>query len=73
MNIPNKNSTYNNYNKESDFIRIQDIQEDKYIYISIESNSEETLETIAQIIRGEEEIKIQEIHHLQIYLGGEYR
>ena len=65
--IPNINSTYNNYNTEIDFVKIPNLQKDKYIYISIESNNETNIEIITQIMKNEEKIKISEINNFQIY------
>ena len=65
--IPNINSTYNNNNAEIDFVKIPNLQKDKYIYISIESKNEINIEIITQITKNEEEIKVSEINNLQIY------
>ena len=43
-NIPDETSKYTNYNKDKDFIIIPKIEKDSYIYISIESSIETTIE-----------------------------
>ena len=65
-NIPNENSPYNNYNKKMDFIIITNNSLDNYIYISVESNSEETIEIIAQTLSNCERMNYP-INNLLIY------
>ena len=48
--IPNINSTYNNNNTELDFINIPNLESNKYIYISVESNVKTTIEIVVQKI-----------------------
>ena len=63
--IPNMNSTYNNNNTELDFINILNLESNKYIYISVESNSKSTIEIIAQKI-SPNEIKVPLDDNIQI-------
>ena len=65
-NIPNINSTYNNYNKEMDYIIIPNIQNNQYIYISIESNNETTIELIPKILNNESS-QMPQINDIQMY------
>ena len=65
-NIPNKNSNYSNYNKEMDFITIPNLNNEKYIYISIESSEEATIEILNKIINYEESV-FPNINDIQIY------
>ena len=63
--IPNMNSTYNNNNTELDFFNILNLESNKYIYISVESNSKSTIEIIAQKI-SPNEIKVPLDDNIQI-------
>ena len=45
-NVPDESAKYTNYNKDKDFIIIPKIEKDKYIYISIESSIETTIELL---------------------------
>jgi len=63
--IPNMNSTYNNNKIELDFINILNLESNKYIYISVKSNSKSTIEIIAQKI-SPNEIKIPLNDYIQI-------
>ena len=63
--IPNINSTYSNNNNELDFINILSLESDKYIYISVESNSKSTIEIIAQKVLSDE-IKVPLKDNIQI-------
>ena len=49
-NIPNINSTFCNNENELDFINILSLESNKFIYISVESNSKGSIEIIAQKI-----------------------
>ena len=49
-NIPNETSIYNNYLNDTDFIVIPNLNKDKYIYISIESTNETTIEILVNKI-----------------------
>ena len=64
--IPKENSTYNNYNKEMDFIIITNNSIENYIYISVELNSEETIEIMAQNLTNCEDIEYP-LNNLLIY------
>ena len=64
--IPNINSNFSNYNKEMDFIIIPNLEIDKYIYISIESKNETTIEMINKIIN-DDKFVIPKINDIQIY------
>ena len=50
--IPNNNSQYKNkiINKTTNFIRIENITHEKYLYVSIETNKETLLEILSQEI-----------------------
>ena len=48
--IPNINSTYTNNNTELNFINIQNLESNKYFYISVESSAKTTIEIVAQKI-----------------------
>ena len=48
--IPNINSTFSNNENELDFINILSLESNKFIYISVESNSKSSIEIIAQKI-----------------------
>ena len=63
--IPNMNSSYNNNNNELDFINILNLELNKYIYISVESNSKSTIEIITQKI-SPNEIKVPLNDNIQI-------
>ena len=65
-NIPNINSNYSNYNKEMDFIYIPNLKTDKYIYISIESIKETTIEMFNKKIINEE-AGLPDINEIKIY------
>jgi len=64
-NIPNINSTYNNNNTEIDFINIPNLELNKYIYISVESNIKTTIEIVAQKI-SLNEVKLPLNNNIQI-------
>jgi len=64
-NIPNKNSTYNNNNTEIDFINIPNLELNKYIYISVESNIKTTIEIVSQKI-SLNEVKLPLNNNIQI-------
>jgi len=66
-NIPNKSSVFNNYNQEIDFVNISNIDFSKYIYISVETYYETTIEIISQILPFENVIKYPLNNEIQIY------
>ena len=66
-NIPNISSNYTNYNTENDFIIIQNLNKEKYLYISIESNYETTIELFSQILPDEQEVIFPKSNNIQIY------
>ena len=66
-NIPNLSSIYNNYNQEIDFVNISNIDFSKYIYISVETHKETTIEIISQILPFENIIKYPLENDIQIY------
>ena len=66
-NIPNINSAYNNNNNETDFIIIPNLDKNKYIYISIESNFESTIELTPNILKNNDDSKLPKINDIQIY------
>ena len=66
-NIPNISSSYNNYNQEIDFVNIPNIDFSKYIYISVETYYETTIEIISQILPFEANIKYPLNNDIQIY------
>ena len=66
-NIPNKSSVFNNYNQEIDFVNISNIDFSKYIYISVETYYETTIEIISQILPFENVIKYPLKNEIQIY------
>ena len=55
-NIPNENSEYNNADKDMNYIIIPKVKKDKYIYLSIESNTEITIEMLYKLIRTESQM-----------------
>ena len=63
--IPNINSTYSNNKYELDFINILNLESNKYIYVSVESISKNTIEIIAQKILPNE-IKVPLNDNIQI-------
>ena len=63
--IPNINSTYNNNNTEIDFINIPNLELNKYIYISVESNIKTTIEIVSQKI-SLNEVKLPLNNNIQI-------
>ena len=65
-NIPNINSNFTNYNKEMDFIIIPNLDTDKYIYISIESNKDITLQMFNKII-DDGEYGFPNINNIKVY------
>ena len=66
-NIPNISSVFNNYNQEIDFVNISNIDFSKYIYISVETYYETTIEIISQILPFESAIKYPLKNEIQIY------
>ena len=66
-NIPNINSTYNNCNSEYDFIIIPNIDSDKYIYLSVELDTETIIEIYSQFISYDDEVKLPNINDIKIY------
>ena len=66
-NIPNINSSYNNFMKDIDFINIPHFDSDKYVYILIKSNKEEIIEVISQIISKDEEVQFPSINKIKMY------
>ena len=66
-NIPNLSSVYNNYNQEIDFVNIPNIDLSKYIYISVETNYETTVEIISQILPFENIIKYPLKNDIQLF------
>ena len=66
-NIPNISSAFNNYNQENDFVNISNIDFSKYIYISIETYYETTIEIISQILPFENDIKYPLKNDIQIF------
>ena len=77
-NIPNETTNYTNYNNNRDFIIIPKREEDKYIYISIESSIETTIELLNKNIKNdnsfpkEGEIKIYSINNTKIDIDLNY-
>ena len=61
-NIPNETSIYNNYLNDNEFIIIPNFNNDKYIYISIESNTETNIEVIVNIINNSISPKINQFY-----------
>ena len=67
-NIPNITSNYyNNSYNEMDFIYIPNYDINKFIYVSVESTNEETIEIIAQTISKTEEFELPKINDIKIY------
>ena len=66
-NIPNNNSIYNNSNTENEFIIIPNVESDKYIYLSIELNIEETIELFTQHISYQDSMNLTNINNLKVY------
>ena len=66
-NIPNINSTYTNYYSQQEFIFIKATNEDKYIYICIESDKEVTIEMHSHYLYKNEEIKLPKMNEIQFY------
>ena len=66
-NIPNINSSYNNYNSEYDFIIIPNVDSDKYIYLSIEIDTETIIEVYTQFFSSDDEIELPKINDIKIY------
>ena len=66
-NIPNINSTYTNYDSQQEFIFIKETNEDKYIYICIESDKEVTIEMHSHFLYKNEEIKLPKMNEIQFY------
>ena len=66
-NIPNLNSPYNNCMRDIDYINIPHFDSDKYVYIFVKSNTEETIEVISQTMLNEEEIKFPKMNEMKIY------
>ena len=66
-NIPNINSTYTNYDSQQEFIFINSTNEDKYIYICIESDKEVTIEMHSHYLYKNEEIKLPKMNEIQFY------
>lgn len=66
-NIPNINSNFTNYNSEQEFIYIPFPESNKYIYISIESNIESTIEIYSHIFYKNENIQIPNINKMKLY------
>ena len=65
---PNNESEFNNYNNETNFINIPNLKIDKYIYISIESYINKTVEILVQkITDNNEEIKFPKENDILIY------
>ena len=72
-NIPNETTNYTNFNKEKNFVIIPKIEKDKYIYISIESSIETTIELLNKKINNsdnskfkEDEIRVYSINNTEI-------
>ena len=65
---PNNESEFNNYNNETNFINIPNLKIDKYIYISIESYINKTVEILVQkITDNNKEIKFPKENDILIY------
>jgi hypothetical protein len=64
-NIPNINSTYNNIDKDMNYIIIPKVEKNKYIFLSIESNTETTIEVLNKIII--ERIELPKVDEICIY------
>ena len=64
-NIPNNNSLYNN--SDMDIINIPNLESDKYVYISVESNNETVIEIMSQIVSNEDKVKFPDLNDIQIY------
>jgi hypothetical protein len=64
-NIPNNNSQY--ISGDMNLINIPNIETDKYIYISVESNDKTTIEIIAQIVSYEDDIKLPDVNEIKIF------
>ena len=67
QNIPNINSTYNNYNSDYDFIIIPNIDSEKLIYLSVELDAETIIEIYSQFISYDDEIDLPNINDIKIY------
>ena len=66
-NIPNINSPYTNYDSQQEFLFINTTNEDKYIYICIESDKEVTIEMHSHYLYQKEEIKLPKMNEIQFY------
>ena len=66
-NIPNINSSYTNYDSQQEFLFINVSNEDKYIYICIESDKEVTIEMQSHYLYKNEEIKLPKMNEIQFY------
>ena len=66
-NIPNINSSYNNYNSEYDFIIIPNVDSDKYLYLAVEIDVETIIEVFTQFFSCDDEIELPKINDIKIY------
>ena len=66
-NIPNINSSYSNYDSQKEFIFINATNEDRYIYICIQSDKEVTIEMHSHYLYKNEEIKLPKMNEIQFY------
>ena len=53
--------------RDIDYINIPHFDSDKYVYIFVKSNTEETIEVISQTMLNEEEIKFPKMNEMKIY------
>ena len=65
--VPNNNSVYNNSYTENEFIIIQNLESEKYIYLSIELNTEATIEILSQYISYQDLINLTNINNFKVY------
>ena len=66
-NIPNINSSFTNYDSQQEFLFLNVPNEDKYIYICIESDKEVTIEMHSHYLYKNEEIKLPKLNEIQFY------
>ena len=66
-NTPSNNSIFTNNNTEFSFLKIQNMNKDKYIYISVETNNETIVELIAQFIPEDGEKVFPKENDIQIF------
>ena len=66
-NIPNIKSTFTNNDSQQEFLFINEPNENKYIYLCIESDKEVTIEMHSHFLYKNEEIKLPKMNEIQFY------